>query len=480
MNSHQYNIRVIKELEEKQNMCFDFTKVNLNNTIIKQISRIDAYNIILEYEWLKSIPPFSKYYFGIFFIVDEKEYLGGVLVFGEEYSSNTSAWDKYSFKEELLLLSRGVCLWWTPKNTASYFISKVYKFLLKETKYRAITATVDAMAGELGIIYQSLNWLFLNSMHTKAKTRFSVLIDNKLYGSRTIKRKVGSIKKEEVLKMFPNAVFVNQYRKKRYIYFLGKDKNKYTEEVSDMITKYPTKDSLDKEYFGLIYKISNLITNKFYIGQTTRNIEERISEYKDTEKINNTYLKNSIIKYGFDNFKFEIIDSCSNLLELNYKEIYWIKYYESTNREKGYNILSGGVNSYSSIETKEKKSDAHKNTKHSEEWIKKRVAEKGSDEAKKYGRPKTDEEKKHLSDNSKGENGYWFGKKRDLSNMKETKMGKYGKKVIQYNRLTNEDIQIFNSIGEACKLTGRTFGTITTHCNNKVKNYISDISYKWL
>lgn len=480
MNAHQYNIKVIKEVEEKENISFDYTKANLKNTIIKQISRSDAYNTILEYEWLKSIPPFSKYYFGLFFIIDNKEYLGSVVVFGEDYNSNASYFNKFTFKDEMLLLSRGVSFWWTPKNTASYFISKVYKILIKDTKYRVITATVDAMAGEVGIIYQSLNWYFLDSIDDKTNKKFTVLLDGVLHSSRAIKRKVGSVKKQEILKVFPNAVIVNQQLKKRYIYFLGKNKKKYTQEVSDIITKYPTKDSLNKEYFGLIYKITNIITNKIYIGQTTRSFNQRINEYKKITKINNTYLKNSITKYGFDNFNFEIIDSCSNLLELNHKEVYWIKYYDSTNREKGYNILSGGVNSYSSTETKEKKSDSHKNIKQNGEWINKRISTKGSDEAKKYGLPKTDEEKKHLSDNFSGENSYWFGKKRDLSNMRKTKMDKYGKKVVQYNRITNEDIQIFNSIGEACKLTGRTFGTITTHCNNKVKKYISDISYKWL
>jgi len=478
MESHQYKIRVKKENEEKDSLDFNINDVSLKNTLIKQISRNDASKIILEYEWLKSIPPFSKYYFGIFFQINNKEYLGGVLIFSEEYSSNTTAWDKYSFKDELLLLSRGVCLWWTPKNTASYFISKIYKYLLDNTKYRAITATVDPMAGEIGVIYQSLNWCFLDTINTKTKTRFGVIINNKLYGSRSIKRKVGSIKKEDILALYPDAIFAKQYRKKRYIYFIGKNKKRYIKEVSNVIKPYPTK-SLDNEYYGIIYKITNNINNKVYIGQTTRDLETRMSEYSSAHKSCNEYIRNSIKKHGFHNFNYQIIDTCMNLLELNYKEIYWINYFNSTNKENGYNISLGGTNSITSDITKERMSLSHKGIKQSDIWVSNRISKSGSEEAKKYSKLKTVEEKENLSKISKGENAYWFGKKRDLTNMKNIKIEKYGKKVIEFNRITNEVINRFNSIGEAVKSTGKTFDTITRHCNNNVKKYQSDISYMW-
>jgi len=48
-------------------------------------------------------------------------------------------------------------------------------------------------------------------------------------------------------------------------------------------------------------------------------------------------------KYGVENFSFEIIEKCSKE-ELNDREVYWIEYFDSTNREKGYNYGSGGNN----------------------------------------------------------------------------------------------------------------------------------------
>lgn len=47
-------------------------------------------------------------------------------------------------------------------------------------------------------------------------------------------------------------------------------------------------------------------------------------------------------KYGFDNFLFEKLDESDDINELNEKEMFWIKYYNSNNKKYGYNLDSGG------------------------------------------------------------------------------------------------------------------------------------------
>jgi hypothetical protein len=140
------------------------------------------------------MPLFNKYYFGIYFNINDEYRLGGVVIYSEEYSANkASTWDKYGFTNKIILLSRGVCLWWTPKNTASYFISKTTEWLKKNSNYKIITATVDPAAGEIGTIYQSLNWKYIGLMtgnygkNGKETKRFSVFINGKLKHSRTIR-----------------------------------------------------------------------------------------------------------------------------------------------------------------------------------------------------------------------------------------------------------------------------------------------------
>lgn len=86
-----------------------------------------------------------------------------------------------------------------------------------------------------------------------------------------------------------------------------------------------------------IYKTTNLINNKIYIGLSSRGIEES-TEYLGS----GTYITSAIQKYGKENFIKEIIQVCQNKEELNNAEIYWIDFYKSTDSNIGYNILSGG------------------------------------------------------------------------------------------------------------------------------------------
>lgn len=92
-----------------------------------------------------------------------------------------------------------------------------------------------------------------------------------------------------------------------------------------------------------IYKITNLINNKSYIG-CSKNIEQRWISHKSESIIENNPQYNYSIhkafrKYGIDNFSFEIVELLSEL-ELFEKEKYWINYYDTYNN--GYNETPGG------------------------------------------------------------------------------------------------------------------------------------------
>ena len=380
MEAYQHKIRKEKEDVEFDNLPFSRNEISLKDTNIKQISYLDAKNVIIEYEWLKTMPLFNKYIFGIYFNVGDGEYLGGVIIYSEEYSANKSTtWNKYDFTGKILLLSRGVCLWWTPKNTASFFISKTLEWLKRNTEYKIITATVDPAAGEIGTIYQSLNWIYVglmagnyNKSGGEAK-RFSVYINGKLRHSRSIRMELGTIKKEKILEKYPNAIFVNQYRKRRYFYFIGKkcENKHYYKMIKHLILPYPKRG--ERDICGVIYLITNNLNNKKYVGQTTRGFINRYNEYKSQAKSCNTYVLKSIQKYGIENFNFKIIDTAQTLHELNYKEIKYISTYNTTNRNLGYNIELGGTNSGSSEETIQLLRSQRKNVKQSDEWIKKRI-----------------------------------------------------------------------------------------------------------
>lgn len=105
-----------------------------------------------------------------------------------------------------------------------------------------------------------------------------------------------------------------------------------------------------------VYKISNIINNKVYIGQSV-DIQRRFSEHirmLDNKCHYNKHLQASYNKYGKDVFLYEVLCVC-DATELDAIEVFFINYYNSMNSECGYNKESGGsINKSVSTETREK------------------------------------------------------------------------------------------------------------------------------
>ena len=94
--------------------------------------------------------------------------------------------------------------------------------------------------------------------------------------------------------------------------------------------------------YGIIYKVTNKLNNKIYIGQTIQNLSERKAKhyYKVRQKEYDTHFINALRKYPEESFIWEIIDNANNQEELDQKERYWIEIYNSV--ETGYNTKDGG------------------------------------------------------------------------------------------------------------------------------------------
>lgn len=87
-----------------------------------------------------------------------------------------------------------------------------------------------------------------------------------------------------------------------------------------------------------IYKITNLINQKAYIGQSN-DIERRFKEHQQKGETSRIPLDIAIQKYGKDMFSYEVIEEC-DISQLNDKEEYWINYYHT--KDNGYNCTNGG------------------------------------------------------------------------------------------------------------------------------------------
>lgn len=95
-----------------------------------------------------------------------------------------------------------------------------------------------------------------------------------------------------------------------------------------------------------IYKITNTINQKIYIGQAS-DYQKRIKSHKANfnrfikdpikHKSGCLFLYNAFKKYGIDNFVFELIEEC-DVIDLNEREQHWLDFHQSYNRENGYNL----------------------------------------------------------------------------------------------------------------------------------------------
>lgn len=98
---------------------------------------------------------------------------------------------------------------------------------------------------------------------------------------------------------------------------------------------------------GVIYKYTNQIDGKVYVGQTINEYKRR-QAHKRCYGIWRSHFHSAIKKYGYSSFKYEILEeyTSDNLAELknilDARECFYIDLYGSTNPEKGYNITAGG------------------------------------------------------------------------------------------------------------------------------------------
>lgn len=120
----------------------------------------------------------------------------------------------------------------------------------------------------------------------------------------------------------------------------------------------------------IVYKITNIINNKVYIGQTIQKLEARWK--KHCGKHNGCLaISSAIKKYGKENFIIQQLDTAETMDQLNEKEIYWIAFYNSTNNKIGYNLTFGGKNAKRTEETCKRIGDSKRGIKPSEETRKK-------------------------------------------------------------------------------------------------------------
>ena len=170
-----------------------------------------------------------------------------------------------------------------------------------------------------------------------------------------------------------------------------------------------------------IYCIENITTNKKYIGQSI-DINDRWRRHIGELNHNlhhNDYLQKAWNKYGEDDFKFYILEYCEEN-DLDEKEIYYIDFYNTTDRKYGYNLKSGGqFNCHPTEEVRNKISESNKkayqnqglrdlrSTNALKQWSDPEIKNKimGSNNGM-YGKHHTEESKQKMSRNRSGKRSH--------------------------------------------------------------------------
>lgn len=194
-----------------------------------------------------------------------------------------------------------------------------------------------------------------------------------------------------------------------------------------------------------IYKLTNIINGKMYIGQTVRSMTECMAGHKrNYERKVHTKLYDAMQKYGWNNFTVEAIEVCSSIEALNVRETYWIKYYDTVNN--GYNMYYGGDNNCMFVKEIAEKHDKKMRTPEVRQKISKTMKEFHSNHKV------SEETKKKISD--KLQAFYKAGKKpnykvpQHLTPEHKQALIKSKYKKIKAVFIDNSEI-IFNSLQEA-------------------------------
>ena len=247
----------------------------------------------------------------------------------------------------------------------------------------------------------------------------------------------------------------------------------------------------ENKYMGYIYKITNNINNKLYIGQTIKTRPtDRFSQHKyianhlQTEK-GNSYLHRAMANYGVNNFTFEVIEQIDNTL-LNERQQYWIKFYNSL-APNGYNLTQGGsgTKGYSRSQTlneKLKRQDSNKKFYINNPQAKQKASQRTKKlwQNEEYRKKVTDSVHNFYDNHPdifSGENNPMYGKKhtQEAKEKIQQAANKRKLKIAQLDKDTLEIIKIYDGVKDAEKALNVSHGWISKAARQDKVAY----GYRW-
>ena len=228
-----------------------------------------------------------------------------------------------------------------------------------------------------------------------------------------------------------------------------------------------------------VYKYTNTVNGKVYIGQTKKSLKKRAERY-GKNYFGCRYFYNAILKYGWSNFIPEILADNLSKEEADALEIYYINKYDSTNRDIGYNILSGGSNSsipdesrkIISEKARERYKDKTKNPmygkQHAQDSLDKMSSKKIGNLNPMYGKHLSEEAKRKQREtyekNGSTHSHIWTEEQRKRKSVQQKELCKtYINKTVK----CVEDNILFDTVSKAASYYGVSVSTLSGHLHGK-------------
>jgi len=226
--------------------------VDTSRVTVREISKAVARDFIEKYHYTKKFSS-TRYALGIFyrdetehmFFAGENEKLIGCMTYGHPVSNRTvdSIVDDLEL-DEVLELTRLVCLDGYGKNLESYVIAQSFQWLRNnDPTVKILVSYADPEQSHTGGIYRATNWLYQGCGLTKLMPDFSIKLEEegRWIHSRTVSAKFGNKNIESLAKKIGHTFWRKEETSKhRYIYFLcnKKQKKQYLSKLKIPIISY--------------------------------------------------------------------------------------------------------------------------------------------------------------------------------------------------------------------------------------------------
>jgi hypothetical protein len=205
---YQVKLRQLAEIDSSG----EPDSLGVNDVAVEAISYGAAKEFIEQYEWLGNVGS-AQIFYGL---KRNRELLSAVCF--TRPTSNVSLRKQLKGVGGLSVfqLCRGATAPNAPKWAASFLISNALKLLARERRVCVVVAYADPRAGEVGVVYQSANAIYLGEMESRGPGQY--VINGRSYHPRTVHRLFGSARHDVLVRVDPDYLRIQRTKKHRYVF----------------------------------------------------------------------------------------------------------------------------------------------------------------------------------------------------------------------------------------------------------------------